>query len=212
MLTDLLSPILPKKSDERGLTALTLVIMAPLFIGMIILAFTSSSSTQTDHNISSAAQNAARTAAFCCDNAADAAVVAHNIAFSVVVENSVSCSNFVDPDVVGPDVRVRFFGPLVDNPAGTIQRGHELLATVDNPRSFPPSALRNFLIIDEDNHPLEGQDPLRPGGVIQVAVFCNLPIQDLTGLWVPFVGDTNRIGVFNAVIDPFISVASGGGR
>ena len=189
--------------DERGVAPVTLVILAPIFLGMIILAFTASTSTQTDHNVSSAAQSAARSAAFCCDSAAEAAVVAHNIAFSVVIENSVPCRNFTDSSFTGPDIRVRFFGPLeagVD-PLDSTALQHAFIAGVDNPRSFSPEDLGEIL---RDG---DGRDALRPGGVIQVAVFCELRIQDLTGLWQPFADATERVGVFNAVVDPFISVS-----
>ncbi len=185
------------RQNEKGSAAtISVLIIAPFLLAMLLLAYTASSATQTDHSVASAAQNGARTAVFCCNSAAEAALAAESVVLSSIVNNSVPCTNIFAPEVPGQRqhqfVTVAFYDPeSVDNLSAVASDELDLadlgqpLATVNNPRQYELEELRNQLSPD-------GIQAYRAGGVMRVSVYCELSFRNLTGLWVPFTGDTVR--------------------
>ena len=183
------------KLDKRGsAAAISVLIMTPILMSLVVLAYTSASVSQTDQNVGTIAKNAARAAAICCGDSADAAVAAENVARSGLSTNSILCRNLrsatqADQEIgVAPIVEVSFI-------SGRDSLGNfNLLSKVENPRSFKPSELRQRL-----------GTSLQTSRFIRVRVFCELNFQSLTGFWLPFGRSIIRVGDFTVIVDTAVS-------
>lgn len=173
-------------NSSGSAATISVLIFTPVFLGLVIFAYTAAETSRTDQVVNSAAKNAVQAAVVCCGDAADASVAAENTVRASLA--SLPCRNRNSNDTRRPSlVRVSF----IENTSPTEFR---VVATISNPRSTPPSELRARL-----------GDSLRPGILIQVSVQCELNFQNLTGFWLPIGPSTTRIADSTAVVNPFIS-------
>ena len=185
------------KDDERGAPAtLVVIILAPIFLSLFILAFSASTASRADQTVFIAAQNAVRAAVSCCDSPVQAAFVAENVVRSTLQNNDIACSNLNDPD----DrllVEVRFYADSGQQVLGAP------IVSVEVPSRNDAGVSRLL----EAATSLEPQDslPLEPGSFVRVVVACELPLQNLVGFWLPVRNATTRRGFATAVVDPLTS-------